>query len=359
MKPIKRSTIKRTAGIFVHITAWLYIFISPLLFSRHSESIDWARYCRGLVFPLSTCILFYANYLWLIPRFILQHKIKLFLFWNALLLLAMTGGMEYFMQITASAFPPRRPRLSAAHHFPKIFFVLRGVTTQIFCIVVAVTIRLSMQWRHSELARLEAEQGRAEAELKHLKNQISPHFLLNTLNNIYALAAIDSEKTQQAILELSRMLRFLLYENPKNFISLRKEAEFLQTYISLMQLRVARDVDIRFSLDLPEDGTCPDVAPLIFISLVENAFKHGISPTNPSFIHISLSAKPEEGYIRFTVRNSNYPKTQQDKSGSGIGLQQVSRRLQLAYPNRHTWYHGPSPDGHTYLSSILIGQGTA
>lgn len=357
MTTVQKSTIERTVGIFVHITAWFYIFISPLFFSRHGESIDWAHYSRGLVFPLSICILFYANYFWLVPRFILQHKFKLFLFWNILLLFALTISVEYFMLFTAPAYPPKRPRLTEVHHFPKIFFMLRGLTTHIFSIGIAVAIRLSVQWRQSELARLEAEQGRTEAELKHLKNQISPHFLLNTLNNIYALAAIDSEKTQQAILELSRMLRFLLYENQKNFISLRKEAEFLQTYISLMQLRVAKDVDVKFSLDIPEEGASPDVAPLIFISLVENAFKHGISPTKPSFIHISLVAKSEEKCIRFIVRNSNYPKSGQDKSGSGIGLRQVSRRLQLSYPNQHTWYHGPSPDGTTYLSSILIGHG--
>ena len=143
----------------------------------------------------------------------------------------------------------------------------------------------------------------------------------------------------------------MLYENQMSQVSLRQEADFLRSYVELMRLRVGKDVDIRVDINLsPDDRTC--VAPLIFISLVENAFKHGISPTEPSFVHISLNVT--DGDIRFTTTNSNYPKSQADKAGSGIGLKQVESRLRLAYPERHTWHHGVTDDGKVYLSSILI-----
>jgi len=355
MKSERKNTIESTVGIIVHVVAWFYIFASPFFFSRRGENFNWNHYWHGLVFPLATCLIFYANYFWLVPRYVLQHKYRLYVLGNLLLVLVVTCCVECYLLLSMPVAPYARPRGLHPPRFPKAVLVVRGMFTYVFSIVMAAAVRLSVQWRKAENARKEAELGRTEAELQNLKNQISPHFLLNTLNNIYALTAIDSEKAQQAVLELSRMLRFLLYENQASAISLQKEADFLNTYIALMRLRVAKDVDVRFDVCIPSDGHTPEVAPLIFISLVENAFKHGISPVKPSFIHISLTADAAERTIRFTVRNSNYPKNRQDKSGSGIGLQQVSRRLQLSYPQQHTWYHGPSPDGKTYLSSILIG----
>lgn len=349
----KTHTLERSIGIAIHLSAWLYIFSTPLFFGRRGEQLDWAHYLRGIVFPLATCAVFYLNYFWLVPRYVTQHRFRLFFFWNLLLLVAVTASVEFYMTYAVHSAAPARPHPSGGPSFPRFVFVSRAFITFAFSVVVATAIRLSILWRRAEEARREAELGRTEAELKHLKNQISPHFLLNTLNNIYALTAFDSEKAQQAILELSRMLRYLLYENQEAVISLRKEAEFLQTYIALMRLRVARDVDVRFDVSIP-GSEAPEVAPLIFISLVENAFKHGISPTRPSFIHMSLTADATSGDLTFTVSNSNYPKSRHDKSGSGIGLQQVSSRLRLAYPDRHSWHYGPSADGRTYRSTICI-----
>ena len=131
--------------------------------------------------------------------------------------------------------------------------MLRSCFTTIFSAGLAVAVRLSVQWKLADEKRKEAELGRTEAELQNLKNQISPHFLLNTLNNIYALTAINSEKAQEAILSLSRMLRYLLYENQNGTVALSKETDFLRTYIRLMQLRVAKDVDIRYDISIPQN----------------------------------------------------------------------------------------------------------
>ena len=118
-----------------------------------------------------------------------------------------------------------------------------------------------------------------------------------------------------------------------------------------MKLRVNNNVDIRFVTDIPEDCNTM-IAPMIFISLVENAFKHGISPIKPSFIHISISAS--NNTVKCLIKNSNYPKLENDKSGHGIGLKQVGRRLELAYSGRYKWIKGVSEDKTTYTSEIVI-----
>lgn len=335
---------------FFHLLAWMCIFTAPLMFHGYGESFEWGHYLHGSLFPLSLCVLFYLNYLWLVPSLIPRKLYTAFVLYNlgAYMLLAFVRE-----QVALWLMPPEaEPRFPFGHvPPPRWAFMLRDLLTYIFATGVAVTLRLSMQWRKAEQGRREAELGRTVAELQNLKNQINPHFLLNTLNNIYALTAFDGEKAREAILELSRLLRYVLYENQAPLVSLKKEAGFLRSYVELMRLRVGKDVDIRVDIDLPsDDRTC--VAPLIFISLVENAFKHGISPTEPSFVHVSLSVT--DGDIRFTTTNSNYPKSQADKAGSGIGLKQVESRLRLAYPERHTWHHGVTDDGKVYLSSILV-----
>lgn len=351
----KKEKIEHIIEVAVHILVWAYIFGSPLLFHRRSEAIDWTAYLQKLYFPLTTCFIFYMNYSLLVPRLFLKKQYKAFLLYNLALTLLLTAGNEYFMYI----FPP--PMIKEIHggHQEKLvapmflnpFFILRNLTSLIFITVVSVAIRLSMQWKRTEAARQEAELRRSEAELTNLKNQINPHFLLNTLNNIYALTVFDTEKAQKAIQELGKMLRYILYENQTQFVSLQKEAEFIRNYVALMRLRLPQSVEVSVSISFPEQDNL-QVAPLIFIPLVENAFKHGISPTQPSFIRISLTAN--DGNIHFTETNSNFPKTKSDKTPGGIGLQQVRKRLELSYPRSHAWHYGTTPDGSTYFSTIEI-----
>ena len=156
---------------------------------------------------------------------------------------------------------------------------------------LAAAIRMSGRWIKVEAARREAEKSRTEAELKNLRNQLNPHFLLNTLNNIYALIAFDSDKAQAAVQELSRLLRHVLYDNQQNFVALGKEMDFIRNYIELMRIRLASNVTVETQIDVRADSRT-EIAPLIFISLIENAFKHGISPTESSFIRIHFSESP-------------------------------------------------------------------
>ena len=184
-----------------------------------------------------------------------------------------------------------------------------------------------------------------------LQNQLNPHFLLNTLNNIYALIAFDTDKAQQAVQELSKLLRYVLYDNQQTYVPLGKETDFIRNYIELMRIRLSSNVQMTTQIDiLPDSRTL--IAPLIFISLIENAFKHGISPTERSFIHIHLAENETE--VICEISNSNHPKNIMDKSGSGIGLEQVNRRLEILYPGQYTWQKGISEDGKEYRSRLSI-----
>ena len=126
--------------------------------------------------------------------------------------------------------------------------------------------------------------------------------------------------------------------------------EFIDNYVKLMRIRLPQSVDVSCQFSIVNSQL--PVAPLLFISLVENAFKHGVSPTEPSFIHVNIEA--DEQHIVCDIQNSNHPKTAGDHSGHGIGLQQVQRRLDLAYPNRYTWQRGTSDDGKIYQSKITL-----
>lgn len=354
-----RSQREKVIEIALHIVVWSYIFSSPL-FTHPQDNINWERVAVRTLFSSALFLTFYLNYFWFIPRFFLQKRFKTFFLSNLATLLLLSGGVETIFHLHLMAHlglhVPREHHPGLSHPanrstgLPIIFFI-RNMLTFAFAWGAAMAVRLSLRWYNLDRMQTEAELGRTAAELLNLKSQISPHFLLNTLNNIYALTAFDITRAQTAILELSRMLRYQLYEEQETRVSLQKEAEFLLNYIALMKLRLARhvEVDANFSA---QDFAGLYVAPHIFISLVENAFKHGVSPTQPSFIHVSLTHKDEQ--ITFCCHNSNFPKNQDDKSPGGIGLKQVERLLQLYYPNGYYWQHGTNTEQTAYRSTITL-----
>ncbi|WP_353756534.1 histidine kinase [Prevotella sp. LMAG:51] len=187
--------------------------------------------------------------------------------------------------------------------------------------------------------------------MKNLRNQVNPHFLLNTLNNIYALTAFNQQKAQEAILELSGMLRHILYDNQQDFVRLDDEIKFIHSYINLMKIRIPKTTKIQIQVNVPKD-TELRIAPLIFISLIENAFKHGIGTAENSFIHINIYA--DRNHIACEIENSNFPKNDTDRSGHGIGLEQVGKRLELAYHKKYTWEKGTKDNNKIYYSNIYI-----
>ena len=343
---------RRGIETLIHIIGWGIVFGFPfLMMTRSGFNITWMDYLRhGSVIPLSFLIVFYVNYCFLIPRYLFEGRIKQYLLLNALLIICITAGahiwQEYMFQAHVHGDNGGK-RMGP----PKWIFILRDAFSMILTVGLSAAIKMSGRWVQMDAARREAEKSRTEAELKNLRNQLNPHFLLNTLNNIYALIAFDADKAQTAVQELSRLLRHVLYDNQQNFVTLDKEMDFIRNYIELMRIRLSSNVTVETKIDVRPDSRT-EIAPLIFISLIENAFKHGISPTEPSFIRIHFSESP--GEIRCKITNSYHPKSMADKSGSGIGLEQVRKRLELTYPGHYNWQQGVSEDMKEYKSVLII-----
>ncbi|MGN0234473.1 MAG: sensor histidine kinase [Bacteroidaceae bacterium] len=230
--------------------------------------------------------------------------------------------------------------------------LFRNFLVYTLMVLLSVVLRMAFRFRKEELARKQAELRQTETELQSLKNQISPHFLLNTLNNIYALVMMDQSKAQEAIINLSRLLSRMLYHGSDTYVKYEREIDFLRSYVELMQLRISPRVKVEFNVDVGDCGQMP-IAPYILVTLVENAFKHGIHG-NQGYIHVHIQASKESGIIYAEIRNSNYPKSHDDKSGHGVGLSQVQRRLDLVYPGRYVWETGVNPECNEYYSILTI-----
>ena len=196
----------------------------------------------------------------------------------------------------------------------------------------------------------ELRQQHLEQELEYLRYQINPHFFMNTLNNIHALVDIDPEQAKNTILELSRLMRYLLYDGSRPTIPLVKETEFLRHYIALMRLRYTDSV--RIEVDIPDENETPEVQvpPLLFISFVENAFKHGISYQSESFIMVSLNVR--EGFITFSCINSKHERNQDPHSG--IGLENTQKRLKLLYHDDYTFNINENAKTYEVLLKIPV-----
>ncbi len=193
-----------------------------------------------------------------------------------------------------------------------------------------IGVKLLFKSLRDEERLKELEHEHLQSELEYLKYQINPHFFMNTLNNIHALVDIDTEKAQKTILELSKMMRYVLYEASQRTISLSKEIQFLDNYIELMRLRYTEKVTI--DVALPAGVPDVQIPPLLFISFVENAFKHGVSYQHESFVDISL--KVVEGKLLFQCANSCFGKS--DDQHHGIGLDNIRKRLRLLFGNEYT-----------------------
>lgn len=337
----------------IHLFSWTFLFVFPFMFMNHgSKEFRPDEWIKMMGAPLTLSIVFYGNYLFWVPKYWFSHQKKKFILVNlATFVVAFLFSRFWFLFMDMVY-----PISSRPHRIPdfwdKAIFSLRELIHYIFATALASVIRMSQRWQRAEMARQDAELKRTEAELQNLRNQINPHFLLNTLNNIYALIAFDQEKAQNAVMDLSKLLRHVLYDNEQQSVSLKKECDFLNNYISLMRIRLSKEVDVQFHIELFQNQDQP-IAPLIFISLIENAFKHGISPVEKSFIHISLRTD-ERHTVYFRTENTNFPKKKNDVSGSGIGLEQVKRRLLLLYPGKHEWKQYTDAAKNTYISELTI-----
>ena len=358
MKPVKRVKISE---IFIHLGGWIILFSIPFFFMEKGHlgfQMNWGMYQHHCVTMVLFLVVFYINYFLLVPKFLFSTDKTSFFVINVGMILAMGFLLQWWNMFDMP--PPevmRRKFLDHPHHRPTLvsrhlIFFVRDLMLLMLSIGLSVAIKMGLRFAELENARREADKVRMEAELSNLRNQLNPHFLLNTLNNIYALIDFNKNKAQKAVIDLSKLLRYVLYENQDTYVLLEREVEFLKNYIELMRIRLTDQVEVTTGFSVPR-GSKTKIAPLIFISLIENAFKHGVLPNAPSVISVFIG-ETAEGLVVCDIRNSYSPKDESDKSGSGIGLEQVHRRLDLLYPNAYSWETNLALDSKIYTSVLTI-----
>jgi sensor histidine kinase YesM len=331
--------------VIIHCGSWLIVLGVPFLFTIFESDRDIHRYLNYFVPMVGMVGVFYLNFFYLIEKYIFNKKIGLFLLANLVLFVVVSTLLffihEAFLQIPDLNFHRRE--------IPLEFLIIRDLGTFILVTGISVAVRMTSQWYKAESQRKDLEKAHVESELSNLKHQLSPHFLFNTLNNIYALIAIDPENAQEAIHRLSKLIRYVLYTGDQEQVPVNQEIGFLRNYIDLMSLRLPPEVKLENTFIESEDEKM--IAPLLFIALIENAFKHSVSPPQEAFIRIRLDAGTNHKVI-CQMENSYHPKSKDDRSGAGIGLANLRKRLELIYPSKYELL--TENKGDTFYSTLII-----
>lgn len=315
----------RLLRIATHIIVLAIIFVLPEVIMSWGRGVPRIAYLHTLVYVA----IFYLNYALLIERLLFRQRTWAFVGVNV----ALVALFGVLMSVLHDFFFPGPPEMRMgnrimheAHLHNKLGgFIVRDCLMVVLSACLSVALKLSEKWMGWRMLEKQIEAEKREAELKNLKNQLNPHFLFNTLNSIYALIEISPAQAQSAVHRLSQMLRYMLYETPST-VTVRQETDFTRNYISLMELRmpggtIECDIDIDSMADAP-------IAPLLFIPLVENAFKHGNTGRPEDKIKISIIAR--DGVVTCRTDNRFESNTSVSHRG-GIGIANMRRRLLLLY----------------------------
>lgn len=317
----------RTGEILIHIIGCITFLALPILFRPGSmdnfDVFDDPRSRSDFISYLLLILFFYLNYFVFVPKLYFKHEY--FYFVLAMLLCFfviayLPDAIVPFKQTHRP--PPPKPRGGGGFLMFKI-----GNVFFLFLIVffLSLMLKISSRWKQTEKEKL-------SAELSYLKAQINPHFLFNTLNSIYSLAIEKSDNTASAIVKLSGMMRYVINEAHHDVVSLEKEIAYIYSYIELQQIRFGHAIQLAFSVKGETQGKT--IAPLILISFVENAFKHGVNAEENSDIKIRIEVNKDKLHLQ--VHNNKVFVQQSDENKSGLGIENTKNRLQLLYPARHS-----------------------
>ncbi len=350
----------RTTETIVYSVLWIIVIGLYLLGTmRHraqmSENLVDMSVIIGMIrtiLPLG--ILFLVNNNLLIPRLLLKNKWKTYVWVTAAALLVLLCYQYYDFYAMERSIPHmRRPGPPPGYRPLVPMPVLLDFTYGLLVIGGNLAITLMFQRYDDRLERESLMKANAENQLAYLKAQINPHFYLNMLNNIHGMIDIDQEKAQAMLIDMSKLMRFMLYESSKPLIPLSDEISFLENYLELMRQRYpAGRVAVTWDFPKSDKSSGITLPPLLFLSFIENAFKHGVSYREPSFISVNIEINGES--LRFGCMNSLPESTaarMRDES-SGIGLANVKERLRLLYGDRATLCI--SEEHSKYIVSLTI-----
>jgi len=323
----------RIHPLFLHLAGCVLFLSLPILFSP--ESLTLRSYLtnpptqRDLIIYVLTLGVFYANYFFFIPKYYFTRKYSVFILLNALCLAALILLPSLLLPHPIPRFPRLMPPPGFGLEPGPRPFRFRDFSQHLFLFLVVLFFALLLKIR-DRLHR--AEEEKLHSELAYLKAQINPHFLFNILNSIYALALERSDQTAGAVVKLSSMMRYVLLEAGRDRVPLEQEIAYLTDYTSLQQTRFEDALHLDFSVTgLPEGKT---LAPLLLIPFVENAFKHGVNPEQPSCIQIRIDIGESE--LRLHVANKKVVAQTLPATPAGLGISNTRQRLGILYPGRHT-----------------------
>lgn len=324
--------------ILLVVLVWLLLFAIPILFGGSSGQIDWDHILKIWKEYSLLLIIFLANRFVLMPYLFFKEK-KTAYFISITVLVLLISSVLFILQYTERPalninIPP--PHADGPHQRigppmargPREFVppFANMIVMSFLLIGFDSGLMFFSKWMISEQNKLKAEKESIRHKMAFLQNQVSPHFFMNTLNNIHALVDIDTEEAKAAIIKLSHMMDYMLYESQLQGVSLKQEMDFTRSYVELMKLRITDEVELK--LEIPETLPKVKIPPLLTISFIENAFKYGVSYQNPSFIHIY--ADVSDNRFVFEVENRIHQEIKQNKN-SGIGIENTRKRLELLF----------------------------
>jgi two-component system LytT family sensor kinase len=338
--------MKRGWQIFWHVAFWtvMFSFLISVVHGNMKTSVLSLVATFG-IFGVANIGLFYLNYLLLIPKFLDQKKYREYII-SILLCLVVVGILKYGMRTVLAEYiitgPDKDDRMSFVQYFFSTLF------TSVLFVFLSIVLQFTVDWFLNERIQRDLENQRLTAELALLKSQINPHFLFNSLNSIYSLAYQRADNTPDAILKLSEIMRYMLYECNDNKVDLAKELQYLQNYIDMQKIRFGKNAFVSYEVE--GVVTNQRIVPLLLISFVENAFKHGVAndPLSPIKIKVII----EDGHLEFYMQNKKHL-LNRDAAG-GIGLNNVKRRLNLLYHNKHNLVINDTADMYSSELSLVL-----
>jgi two-component system, LytTR family, sensor histidine kinase AlgZ len=344
-----QTFFNRNRVVLLHISFWL-VYLSFNLYQasvfQRGRGYDWERMLTSLTIQLVfTMAIAYLNYFFTWPRFLASKNLWRYLLEFSIPFAVLLTARVHLQRYMVDGYTHK------AEFFYSSFFIVQIVAVTLFIVIFVGMLRFAVDWFELEGKRKELENEKLLSELNFLKAQINPHFLFNTLNNLYYLAYTKSENTTEVIAKLSQMMRYMIYESNHAKVPLQKEIEYMESYISLERLRLNDQIPIKFEVKGNVENVW--ITPLIFITFLENSFKHGVSNNNPdAWVNISIELK--DGLCIYRVENSKPAEAISTNEKSGIGLRNVQRRLELSYPGKHELTIEDSKDRYLVKLNIEI-----
>lgn len=338
----KVMNVRNGGNILAVLLAFLlfYVPVALTIFSSGREPRIWIA--MGVVMATTYSLVFCINYFCLVPRMLVRsEKTSLYLLTNFLLILALCTAVHVVLFVLHDG-PPRRHMRGVDptfwnHLMGYLRFLFRDGVMMALSAGLAYALRLSSEREDFRRKELELNAEKRQIELQSLKAQLNPHFLFNSINNIYALIGFAPERAQQALHDLSGMLRFMIYDSVSAFVPLDKEFRFISDYVELVKLRLSPSVKMEYSIPTVVEKDL-HIAPLLFLTIVENAFKHSSPSEAGNFISIAISL--DDRSLMCRVSNSAVTPTSDDDDAltktAGVGLENVRRQLNLIYPDSHS-----------------------